>query len=75
MVRPEDVRIGDPGRGVLDAVVADVTFQDGGTQVTADVPGLATPFRVTVPGVPLLTRGDPVSLSWESAVVVEDTSR
>jgi spermidine/putrescine ABC transporter ATP-binding subunit len=75
VVRPEDVRIGDPGTGVLDGVVADVTFQGGGTQIAVTVAGLDTPFRVALPGVPPLSRGDAVSLTWDTAVVVAGTSR
>ena len=70
VVRPEDVRTGAPGQGVLDGVVADVTFQGGGTHVAVTVAGLDTPFRVAVPGVPPLSRGDAVSLAWDTAVVV-----
>ncbi|WP_148573624.1 ABC transporter ATP-binding protein [Nocardioides caldifontis] len=75
VVRPEDVRIGDPGTGVLDGVVADVTFQGGGTHVAVTVPGLDAPFRVAVPGVPPLARGDAVSLAWDTAVVVSGSGR
>jgi spermidine/putrescine ABC transporter ATP-binding subunit len=75
VVRPEDVRIGDPGHGVLDGVVADVTFQGGSTHVAVDVAGLDKPFRVAAPGVSRLSRGDAVSLGWETAVAVADAAR
>jgi ABC-type Fe3+/spermidine/putrescine transport system ATPase subunit len=75
VVRPEDVRIGERGHGVLDGVVADVTFQGGGTHVAVTVAGLDTPFRVAMPGVPPLARGDAVSLTWDTAVVVAEAGR
>ncbi len=75
VVRPEDVRLADAGHGVLDGVVADVTFQGGSTHVAVDVAGLDKPFRVAAPGVSRWSRGDAVSLGWETAVAVEDVAR
>lgn len=75
VVRPEHVSMTpgtDAAAGLLTGKVADVQFKGGSSQVAVDVPGLSSPFLVTVGGTAAVTRGDQVSLDWTHAVVVTD---
>lgn len=71
VVRPEEVRL-SPGEGPVAGVVADVQFKGGSSHVAVDVPGRSRPFLASVPGATDVDRGDRVTLSWTSAVVVPD---
>ena len=75
VVRPEDVRLAPASAstpGAVAGTVADVQFKGGSTQVAVDVPGLPRPFLASVGGATPLRRGDAVSATWDSAVVVAD---
>jgi spermidine/putrescine transport system ATP-binding protein/putrescine transport system ATP-binding protein len=76
VVRPEDVRImsGHDSGSAVRGLVADVQFKGSGSHVAVDVPALARPFLVSVPGATSVDRGQPVSLDWDTAVVVPDAS-
>jgi spermidine/putrescine transport system ATP-binding protein/putrescine transport system ATP-binding protein len=74
VVRPEDVRLAPAGPAdhSVSGTVADVQFKGGSTQVAVDVHRLPRPFLASVSGASALRRGDVVSVTWDSAVVVAD---
>jgi spermidine/putrescine transport system ATP-binding protein/putrescine transport system ATP-binding protein len=77
VVRPEDVRLVPAARGIeptksVTGTVADVQFKGGSTQVAVTLAGLTQPFLASVGGATPLRRGDAVSVTWDTAVVVTD---
>lgn len=72
VVRPEDLRLGEPGTGLIDGTVVEVQFQSGISTVVVQISENERPFLATVSGVAPQERGAAVGVSWETAVAVED---
>ncbi|MGB0098977.1 MAG: ABC transporter ATP-binding protein [Nocardioides sp.] len=72
VVRPEDLRLVEPGAGLVDGTVTELQFQGGVSTVVLTVPGQPRPFLATVSGAAAHERGTTVGLRWESAIAVQD---
>jgi spermidine/putrescine ABC transporter ATP-binding subunit len=74
VVRPEDTRLVEPGRGRLDGVVLETQFYGGVSSVAVTVPGHAEPVLCAVAGsgASTMERGAAVAVDWtpEAGVVV-----
>jgi ABC-type Fe3+/spermidine/putrescine transport system ATPase subunit len=71
-VRPERVRLGAPGTGLLTGTVVDVSFYGGVSHISVQVPGRPEPVLVAAPGASRVEPAAQVGLSWagEDAVLV-----
>ncbi|WP_214106340.1 ABC transporter ATP-binding protein [Acrocarpospora catenulata] len=71
-VRPERIRLGDPGRGAADGTVADVSFYGGISHIAVDVAGHDRKVLVATQGPARITPGAQVGLTWnpDDAVLV-----
>ncbi|GAA3207631.1 ABC transporter ATP-binding protein [Actinocorallia longicatena] len=70
-VRPENVVLGSEGPG---GTVVDTVFTGGTSRIAVEVPGVAQPVLVTVPGPASVEPGLPVRFTWKSedAVLIEE---
>ncbi|GIH24334.1 polyamine-transporting ATPase [Acrocarpospora phusangensis] len=71
-VRPERVRLGEPGRGAADGTVVDVSFFGGVSHIAVDVPGHDRKVLAATQGPARIAPGAPVGLFWnpDDAVLV-----
>ena len=64
VVRPEDVRLAEPGQGLLNGRVIDTLFYGGRSTVSVEVAEQPAPVTLTCPGTASVARGDLVQLAW-----------
>ncbi|MFC4535858.1 ABC transporter ATP-binding protein [Sphaerisporangium dianthi] len=67
-VRPESVRLGETG--ILDGLVADVSFYGGVSHIAVRVPGHDRPILVAAPGPTRVRAGAEVRVGWSAADAV-----
>ncbi|GII91406.1 ABC transporter ATP-binding protein [Sinosporangium siamense] len=69
-VRPERVKLGAPGTGLLNGTVVDVSFYGGVSHVSVRVPGHENPVLVASQGASQVQAGAQVGLAWGPADAV-----
>ncbi|SDG57246.1 spermidine/putrescine transport system ATP-binding protein/putrescine transport system ATP-binding protein [Sinosporangium album] len=69
-VRPERVKLGAPGTGLLNGTVVDVGFYGGVSHLVVQVPGHETPVLVATQGPSQVQVGAPVGMAWSAGDAV-----